>query len=352
MGFKKLLLAGLCCLIGTSLLTSSSEAADAKKVYRWKCPTVLTSVMPDFKTLEEMCDNIDKMSNGRLKIRVYPSGALMPGNAVYDGVKNGTVQMGLGYPNFWYGKNPVWGILNDEPFGFRKPETFIQWLYFGGGVEYANKIANADGILWRPGIFTAAQTGAFCPEPIRSLAEAKGKSFRIGAGMHMPALQKAGITPTSIATEEIYGALDRKVVDMCEWTTPAIDWFLNFHEVAPYVIGPAWWQPTGVSDFLINKKAFDKLPADLQAILTVAMRDISLYGTFKMQHLDAQYKKKLEAAGVKFFKWPDADLKQLRDDTEAVLQRHASENPLFKEILESRRAYQKEYDEYQEWTKF
>ena len=331
---------------------SNAHAADSGKVYRWKCPTVLTSVMPDYKTLQEMCDNIERMSAGRLKIRIYPSGALMPGNAVYDGVKNGTVQMGLGYPNFWYGKNVVWGILNDEPFGFRKPEAFLQWLYFGGGVEFANKLANADGILWRPGIFTAAQTGAFCPEPIRSLEEAKGKSFRIGAGLHMEALKNAGINPTSIATEEIYGALDRKVVDMCEWTTPAIDWFLNFHEVAPHVIGPAWWQPTGVSDFLINRKEYDALPDDLKAILMTGIRDISLYGTFKMQHLDAIYKKKLEEAGVKFYKWPEADLKRLQEDTETVIQKHAAESPLFKEVIESRRAYKKDYDEYQEWVKF
>lgn len=347
---KNSVLLALCAIIAMSL--AAAPALAAEKVFRWKCPTVLTSVMPDFKSLEEMCDNIEKMSNGRLKIRMYPSGALMPGNAVYDGVKSGTVQMGLGYPNFWYGKNEVWGILNDEPFGFRKPETFLQWMYFGGGVEFANKLANADGMIWRPGPFTGAQTGAFCPEPIRSLEEAKGKSFRIGSGMHMEALKNAGINPTSIATEEIYGALDRKVVDMCEWTTPAIDWFLNFHEVAPNVIGPAWWQPTGVADFLINQKAYDELPPDLQMILTIGLRDASLYTTFKMQHLDAIYKKKLEEAGVKFTKWPAEDLKKLQEDTEVVIQKHAAQNPLFKEILDSRRAYKKEYEEYEEWNKF
>lgn len=345
----------LLSLLGVMLIVLTggvARAADEQTVHTWKCPTVLTSVMPDFKTLEEAFENIKKMSNGRLVIRAYPSGALMAGSAVYDGVKGGTVQMGLSYPNFQFGKNKVWGILNDEPFGFRKPESFLQWLYFGGGIEYANKLANADGIMWRPGSSTGVQTGAFCPDPIRSLEEAKGKSLRIGSGTHMEALKKVGINPTNLATEEIYGALDRKVVDMCEWTTPAIDWFLNFQEVAPHVIGPAWWQPTGVADFLINQKQFDKLPPDLQAILLTGLRDFSMYGSFKMQHLDAIYLKKFEEAGVKFYKWPEEDLKLLHSYTEETLQGLAAESPLFKEILESRRTYKKQYDDYEKWVKF
>jgi len=340
-------------ILFVALAVVPAKAADNQQVFNWRCPTVYVSTTPDFKTLEEAFENIKLMSNGRLVIRAYPSGALMPMSGVYDAVKAGTVQIGVSYPNFQFGKNKVWGILNDEPFGFRKPESFLQWLYFGGGIEYGNKLANADGILWRPGSATATQTGAFCPTPIRSLEEAKGKSLRIGSGTHMDALKRAGITPTNFAIEEIYGALERKVVDMCEWTTPAIDWYLKFHEVAPHVIGPAWWQPAGIADFLINKRELDKLPPDLQAILFTGLRDFSLHGSLKIQHLDAIYMKKLkDEAGVTFYRWSEDDLKQLHSYTEETLQGLAAESPMFKEILESRRAYKKQYDEYEKWVKF
>jgi TRAP-type mannitol/chloroaromatic compound transport system substrate-binding protein len=110
----------------------------------------------------------------------------------------------------------------------------------------ANELTNPDNILWFPGLFTSTQTGAFCRIPIRSLKEAKGKKFRIGPGLHMEVLQKHDIRPVSMAPQEIYGALERGVVDMVEWLTPATDYPLKFHEVAPYILAPAWWQPTGL----------------------------------------------------------------------------------------------------------
>lgn len=324
----------------------------AKDVVRWKCPTVYTSVMPDYKVLQEVFKNLKVMSNGRLVIKLYPSGALLPSNQVYDGVRKGTVEMGVGYPNFWFGKNVAWALLNDQPFGFRKKEAFLMWYYEGGGIDFANELTKPDNILWLPGVFTGSQTGAFCGKPIRTLAEAKGKKFRIGSGIHMEALQNAGIQPTNLAPQEIYGALDRGVVDMVEWTTPSTDYFLKFHEVAPYVLGPAWWQPTGLSDFLINLDEYNKLPVDLQEMLKVNLRDASIRGGFRLEYLDSIYKKKLEEEGVTFYRWTEEDKKVLQADVEKIKERYANESPLFKKIWESQKAFLKTYNDYQDYVKF
>ena len=352
MKLGKGIVAFLSAILLVAFTVTSAWAAERQRTFNWRVPTVWLSSTPDFKALEEAFDNIRVMSGGRLNLRAFPSGALMPMGGVYDAVMAGTVQMGVSYPNFQFGKNRAWGIMGDEPFGFRRIEPYLQWLYFGGGTEFANQLANKDGIMWRPASATATQTGAFCPVPIRNLAEAKGKSMRIGSGTWMDALRNAGINPTNFAIEELYGALERKVVDMCEWTTPSIDWYLNFHEVAPHVIGPGWWQSTGTADFLINQREFNRLPEDLQAILLTGLRDFSLHTSLRINHLDAIYQKQLEEFGVTFYRWPDEDLKGLNADVQKTLQGLAAQDPFFKEILESRRAYKKQYDAYHEFMRF
>lgn len=337
-------------LVGVFLV--SNVSVQAKDVYRWKCPTAYTSVMPDFKILQDMSKNLEKMSAGRLIIKFFPNGALIPGKEIYSAVKSETVEMGSGWPNWWIGKNPAWNLMNDQPFGFRNKDAFLMWYYFGDGKKFANELTAKDGILWFPGLFTSTQTGAFCNKPIKSLSEAKGKKFRIGPGLHMAVLQKNGIQVVSLAPQEIYGSLDRGVVDMVEWLTPGTDYPLKFHEVAPYLLAPAWWQPSGLSDFLVNKKAFEKLPNDLQAMLETAMRDASIYGGFKLLNLDRKYMKKLVDEGVTVFKWPEEDLKTLKADTLEVMNEYAEKYPMFKKIWESQKKFQKEYLQYKAYMAF
>jgi len=339
-------------LVMAAVFLLVGQTAFAKKVYRWKMPTAYTSVMPDFKELERMAKNLKIMSDGRLIIKPYPSGALIPGKDIYDAVRTGTVEMGCGWPNWWIGKNPAWNLLNDQPFGFRRKDAFLMWYWHGEGSKIANELTNPDNIKWVPGLFTGVQTGAFCRIPIRTLADAKGKKFRIGPGLHMEVLKMNGIHPVSMAAEETFGALERGVVDMAEWLTPGTDYPLKFHEVAPYILAPAWWQPSGLSDFLINMKKYNALPKDLQAMLITALRDSSHYGAFKLKDLDRIYMEKFVEEGCKIFKWQEDDLAKLEKDTLKVKNKYADKYPMFKRIWNSQKDYRKKYYQYDEWTKF
>ena len=226
------------------------------------------------------------------------------------------------------------------------------WYYHDEGMKFANELANPDGMMWLPGLFTSTQTGAFCRTNIRSLADAKGKKFRIGAGLHMKVLQKHGIMPVNMAAQEIYGALERGVVDMVEWLTPGTDYPLKFHEVAKYILAPAWWQCTGLSDFLINMKKFNELPPYLQAMLKTSLREVSHYGAFKLLNLDRIYLKKFVEEGCTINRWPAEDLKVLEKDTQEVMQEYADKYPMFKKIWESQKRFIKGYNEYESWMKF
>ena len=91
---------------------------------------------------------------------------------------------------------------------------------------------------------------------------------------------------------------------------------------------------------------------DLQEMLKVNLRDASIRGGFRLEYLDAIYKKKLEEEGVTFYRWTDEDKKTLSADVEKIKERYAQESPLFKEIWESQKAFIKTYNEYQDYVKF
>ena len=79
--------------------SSSPAAADPQKIYKWRLVTTWPKNLPGLGTApERMADNIRVMSNGRLDIRVYGAGEVVPPLEVFEAVSQGTVQMGHEQP--------------------------------------------------------------------------------------------------------------------------------------------------------------------------------------------------------------------------------------------------------------
>ena len=87
----------------------------------------------------------------------------------------------------------------------------------------------------------------------------------------MRVLSKLGVVVTNIAPGELYTALDRGTIDALEWVGPSLDLNMGFQKIAPYYY-TGWHEPATELQFMVNKAAFDALPAHLQEILTIAMQ--------------------------------------------------------------------------------
>ena len=84
-------------------------------------------------------------------------------------------------------------------------------------------------------------------------------------------LAKLGVVVTNIAPGELYTALERGTIDALEWVGPSLDLNMGFQKIAPYYY-TGWHEPATELQFMVNKEAFDSLPAHLQEILTIAMQ--------------------------------------------------------------------------------
>ena len=101
---------------------------------------------------------------------------------------------------------------------------------------------------------------------INTIADYKGLKIRIGP-LGGKVYTKAGSTVALIPAADIYAALERGVVDACEWVGPHDDMELGLHKTARFYYYPGWHEPGSTNDFGFNKKAYDALPIDLQRTL-------------------------------------------------------------------------------------
>ncbi|MBT6488433.1 MAG: ABC transporter substrate-binding protein, partial [Deltaproteobacteria bacterium] len=113
--------------------TTSAEGVEAapQKTFKWKMVTTWPKNFPVLGTApERFAKNVEAMSNGRLKVRVYGAGELVPAMEVFDTVSRGTAELGHGGAYYWKGKIPEAQFFTTVPFGFTAQEM-NGWLHYG-----------------------------------------------------------------------------------------------------------------------------------------------------------------------------------------------------------------------------
>jgi len=314
-------------------------------VWRLQSHAVETSI--DFLELKVFSENILKMSNGRFQISVHAGGAIVGGANIIDAVSKGEVEMGNGWPNWWSAQHPAWAVMNAGPFDFMNIDASMMFFLAGNGTKMANQLAEPLGVLWRPAWWPGMEFGLLSKEPIKGLDDLRGKKVRIGPGLPSEVLaEAAGSFAVPLVPSEIEPALRSGDLDAVEWTTTSGAWDLGLNEISPYAIVPAIWQPSVVSDFLINKKAYDKLPGNFQAILESAIKAYTLTTTFKAKLKDIHALKLFKNAGTQITTWSESDISRWRTANETILKKYREQDPYTKDLLQQKADFKDAYNKY------
>ena len=122
--------------IGAAGLAAASKTkAQKKDVFKWKMVTTWPPNFPGLGTgAMRMAKNIEAASGGRIKIKVFAGGELVPAFEVFDYVSSGGAEMGHGAAYYWRGKSEATQIFTTLPFGLNAMEL-NGWHYYGGGME-------------------------------------------------------------------------------------------------------------------------------------------------------------------------------------------------------------------------
>ncbi len=312
------------------------------KTYHWKIVTTWPKNFPGMGTaVNKLVALIDEMSGGRLKIKVYGAGELVPAFEVFDAVSSGTAEMGHGAAYYWKGKSEAAQFFSTVPFGLTAQEMNA-WLYYGGGMELWQELYQPFGLIPVAAGNTGVQMGGWFNKEINSPADLKGLKMRI-PGLGGEVLRRLGGTPVNLPGGEIFTSLQSGTIDATEWVGPYNDLAFGLHKAARYYYYPGWHEPGTTLECIINQQAFAGLPGDLQAIVTNACKaiNIDLLSEFTARNNTALYQLLMDHK-VALRSFPENVLKELRRVADKVVAELADRDPMAEKIFTSFRTFQKQ----------
>ena len=270
---KYISLAVLVLLVGCGESSNEGNSNDSleQEQFNWRLVTAWPKNYPGLGMApERIADLVEEMSNGQMKITVYGAGEQVPAFGVFDAVSSGSHQMGHSGGYFWKGKVPAAQFFTGVPFGLTADEINA-WTNRGGGLELWREIYEPFNIYPIPAGNTGTQMFGWFNKEINSLEDIKGLKMRI-PGIGGEVLKRAGGIPVTLPGGELFTALQTGVIDATEWVGPYNDLTFGFQQTAKYYYYPGWHEPGAMLEFTVNQEAFDRLPADLQAIVEGAAR--------------------------------------------------------------------------------
>jgi TRAP-type mannitol/chloroaromatic compound transport system substrate-binding protein len=327
-------------LMGKGNARGEGPAIVSGKRYQWK---MVTTWPPNFPVLGEGCvlfsKWVEEMSGGRIQIRVYGGGELVPALEVFDAVQSGAAEFGSAAAYYWAGKVPAAQFFASVPFAMN-PQQVNAWLLAGGGQALWEELYAGYGLVPFPGGNTGVQMGGWFNREINAIEDLKGLKMRI-PGLGGKVLERAGGAPVLLAGGEIYTGLERGVIDAAEWIGPYHDYLMGFHQIAKYYYAPGWHEMGSVLEIMVNKTVFESLPADLQAIIRTAALRMNHWVLSEFEAQNSAYLKKLiEEENVQMRIFPEEVLRQLKSITGDILDELTQRDPYSKKVYASYRDFQ------------
>lgn len=331
----------------TRVKSTGAEAFEkaVQPSYRWRMVTTWPKNFPGLgTTAETFADYVNAMSDGRLQVHVYGANEIVPAMGVFDAVSSGSVEMGHGGAYYWRGKAPAAQFFTTIPFGMNAQEM-NGWLHHGGGLELWREVYAPFNLIPFAGGNTGIQMAGWFNREINRIEDLRGLKMRI-PGMAGDVFNRAGGTSVNIPGGELYTALQTGVIDAAEWVGPENDLAFGFHQVAKYYYYPGWQEPGSTLELIVNKQAFESLPTDLQAIVTVAARAANQDMLDRYTARNNAALNELAEKGVEVRRLPDEVLQHLHDISMQLYAEQAAQDPMFKKVYDSYQAFLQMATEY------
>jgi len=336
---KKTGIAAAAAVAGTAV---SAPAVLANKTYEWKMVTTWPPNLPVLQTgAERFAKRLEEVTEGRIKIKVFAGGELVPALGVFDAVSDGTVECGSGAAYYWAGKVPAGQWFASVPFGLN-PQGINAWFYSGGGLKLWEEAYAPFNVIPRPQGNTGVQMGGWFRKEMKTIDDYKGLKMRI-PGLGGKVVAKAGGTVVLLPGGEIFTSLERGVIDATEWVGPMHDLRMGFYKAAQYYYYPGWHEPGTCLEVIFNKKIYEGLPKDLQMAIDAVAAETNLWSLCEfeagngaaLQELITQHK-------VNLVRFPDALLDSLKKLAEETLEEEAAKDEMSKKVHEAFKKFKKQ----------
>jgi TRAP-type mannitol/chloroaromatic compound transport system substrate-binding protein len=327
--------------------SANANNATSSEKYEWKLVTTWPKNLPGLGAApENFARYVEEMSSGRLSIRVYGAGEIVPAFEVFDAVSQGVAEMGHGAAYYWKGKIPAAVFYTAVPFGMTAQEI-NGWLHHGDGLTLWRELYAPFGVIPFAGGSTGVQMAGWFNRELRSAEDLKGLKMRI-PGLAGEVFDASGGTAVRIAGGEVYTSMQTGVIDAVEWVGPYNDRTLGLNEVAEYYYYPGWHEPGAMLEFTVNEQAFLALPKDLQAIVEYAARAANQNMLDEFTARNNESLRTLLASGTKLRAVPEDVLQVFYNNSLVALDALVENDPMAQKIARSYQAFANDVRAYHE----
>lgn len=316
-----------------------TKAQNAPISFRFQSTWPANDIFHEFA--RDYANKVNEMAGGQLKIEVLPAGAVVKAFDLLDAVSAGTLDGGHGVVAYWYGKNTAVALWGSGPSFGMDANMLLAWHEYGGGKELLVEIQKAMGVNVQSLMYGPMPTQPFgwFKRPVTKVEDVKGVKFRT-VGLAIDMYTAMGAAVNALPGGEIVPALDRGLLDGAEFNNASSDLALGFQDVSKICMLQSFHQSAEQFEVLFNKTKYDALPDHLKHILSYAAQASSADMSWKASdRYSKDYVKLQKDHNVKFYKTPDAILQQQLKIWDDMIAKRSAENPLFKKVLDSQRAF-------------
>lgn len=290
---RRAFLAGSAAIFGGAMLPVPLRAVQ----FSWKYGSPFTASYTLNVRMVEACNAIRKESKGALDIQPFLNSSLGTPTAMIDQLRFGALEIFCNSGGAVEGLVPV-GAIENVAYAFATRQTAFAAMDGDLGTLIRAQYPAKGLIALERCSENGVRNFTTSTRPIRTVDDLQGMRMRISPGkLHVDTFASMGASPVAVSANEVYTALQTKVVDGEETPLLFIE-DLRFYEVQKYCslsrhVWSGYWT-------FISKKQWDLLPPDLQGLIRTYMNKAAVQQRKDNQSIEESVHDKLRRQGLIF----------------------------------------------------
>jgi TRAP-type mannitol/chloroaromatic compound transport system substrate-binding protein len=324
--------------VGFPMIAKSQSPIVIKMQGAWSATDIFNEFAQEFVT------RVNAMSGGRLRVDYLVGGAVVKPFEVTDAVSKGVLDAGHTVPVYWYGKSKVASLFGSGPINGMDAFQTLSWIYRGGGLALYNELLQKLGLNY-VGFFAMpmpTQPLGWFKQPITDSSQLKGLKYRT-VGLAADLFQQMGAKVTQLPGGEIVPALERGVIDAFEFNNPTSDSRFGAQDVIKNYEMGSYHQAMEFFEIILNKKKWDSMPKDLQAIWQYGVEAASQANYWTaMANYPKDLRKLIDKDKVNVIRTPTSVFQAQLEAWDVLTNKLSGEDPFFKKVVDSQKAWAKD----------
>jgi len=259
--------------VGAVALTLWAGATAEAQDYTYRLATIDVETGVYFTSIDQpFADLVNELTGGKVQIEVLPAGTVGNIFKLHEALEDGLVDM-INWPTSFLGTaDPTNAMILGFPTGLGT-DSLLAWLYKGGGqdllTEHRQDTMGMYSLVLGAG---PSEWFAHSHVPIKTVEDLNGLKYRTLGNWAAIVKDKFGAAPTTVPGSEVYSMLEKKGVDLAEYSMPSENLSRGYHEITPYVIYPGIHAPAWAFELMMLEETWEEMPDDVKLAIEVAAK--------------------------------------------------------------------------------